>query len=173
MCVSNHTIDLCSLILSGTSGPGLMVPCNAWEQHEFIPEVYPPRSKDKVTHTQQANIRTHKHTHTQVWERSGVLISAPARVFLSLPWELTGRGLATKQRALENNRKELVRNTLYLTPRNTSLPPPQKQKCVNTVVNNTDLLQIDVLVFTVCPSLRRLFIVAAEREGQTNRKLTN
>lgn len=77
---------------------------------------------------------------------------------------------ATKQRTLENNRKELVRNTLYLTPRNTSLPPPQKHKCVNSVVNNTDSLQIDVLVFAASPSLRRLFVVAAERRIKVMRR---
>lgn len=36
---------------------------------------------------------------------------------------------------------------------------------MNEVVNNTDLLQIDVLVFTVWPFLNRLFIVAVEWQG--------
>ena len=66
---------------------------------------------DIRTHT---HIHTHTRTHTGMWAE--VFISGPAQMFLSLPWELTGRGLATKQRTLENNRKELVRNTLYLTP---------------------------------------------------------
>lgn len=42
----------------------------------------------------------------------------------------------------------------------TSLLPPQKQKCVNEVVNNTDLLRIDALVFRVWLSIKRLFTVA-------------
>lgn len=37
-------------------------------------------------------------------------------MFLSFPWEPTHWDFTTKQRAMQNNRKVLVRNTLYLTP---------------------------------------------------------
>ena len=67
------------------------------------------------THT-RTQTHTHTHSDTDRYGRQSVLISVRARKFLSFPWEPTGRGLATKQRTLENNRKALVRNTLYLTP---------------------------------------------------------
>lgn len=97
----------------------------------------------------QIHIQIHTLTDAERYGRN--LWSAQAQVFPSFPWEPTGWRPATKQRTLENNRKAMVRKTLRCDSLSTSLPFLQKQRCVNEVVNNTDLLQIDVLYLQFGP----------------------